>query len=69
MPWSIAPALTFAIQIIKHRALIAGLRKRMYDWLQATDGMQIPLRREAGGRSDRRGPKNVKEYKFHGENK
>ena len=53
----------------EHRALIANLRKRMYDWLEATDGMQIPLRRERGGRSDKRGPKNVKEYRFHGESK
>ena len=53
----------------EHRTLIADLRKRMYDWLEATDGMQIPLRRERGGRSDKRGPKRVKEYRFHGENK
>lgn len=29
----------------------------MYDWLETTDGMQIPLRREVGGKSDKRGPK------------
>ena len=53
----------------EHRKLVADLRKRMYDWLEQTGGMQIPLRREVGGKSDKRGPKAVKEFKFYEENK
>jgi N-acetylglucosamine-6-sulfatase len=53
----------------EHKALIADLRKRMYDWLEKTDGMQIPLRREVGGKSDKRGPKAAKEFRFHEESK
>ncbi len=53
----------------EHRKLVADLRKRMYDWLESTDGMQIPLRREVGGKSDKRGPKAVKEFKFHEESR
>jgi hypothetical protein len=37
--------------------------------LQKTDGLQIPIRRESGFRSDKRGPKAVKEFKFHNENR
>jgi len=53
----------------EHRTLVASLRKRMYDWLERTGGMQIPLRREVGGKSDKRGPKAVKEFKFYEESK
>ncbi len=53
----------------EHRTLVADLRKRLYDWLEKTDGMQIPLRREVGGKCDKRGPKAVKEFKFHEEGK
>jgi len=49
----------------EHRTLVADLRTRMYDWLEKTDGMQIPLRREVGGKSDKRGPKTASEFKFH----
>jgi len=51
----------------EHRTLVADLRKRMYDWLETTDGMQIPLRREVGGKSDKRGPKEASEFRFHQE--
>jgi N-acetylglucosamine-6-sulfatase len=51
----------------EHRTLVADLRKRMYDWLEKTNGMQIPLRREVGGKSDKRGPKATTEFKFHEE--
>jgi arylsulfatase A-like enzyme len=50
----------------EHKQLVAGLKKRLFDWLDRTDGMQIPLRRE-GGRSDKRGPKKVKEIRYYGE--
>ena len=49
----------------EHRQLIRQLRSQMYDWLERTDGMKIPLQRERGGRSDKRGPKKVKEYKYY----
>jgi len=51
----------------EHRTLVADLRKRTYDWLEKTNGMQIPLRREVGGKSDKRGPKITTEFKFHEE--
>jgi N-acetylglucosamine-6-sulfatase len=53
----------------EHRTLVAGLRGRLYDWLEKTGGMQIPLRRETGAKSDKRGPKTVKELKFYEQNK
>jgi len=49
----------------EHQGLVKKLRARLYDWLEKTDGMQIPLRREVGGKSDKRGPKATKEFKFH----
>jgi N-acetylglucosamine-6-sulfatase len=53
----------------EHKKRIAQLRARMYAWLERTDGMKIPLRQERGGRSDKRGPKKVKEYKYYGDTK
>ncbi len=53
----------------EHKSLINELRNRLYDWLEKTDGMQIPLRREIGGKSDKRGPKQVKQYKYYGQSK
>jgi N-acetylglucosamine-6-sulfatase len=49
----------------EHKQLVASLKRRLYDWLEKTGGMQIPLRREVGGRSDKRGPRRVKEYKYY----
>lgn len=49
----------------EHAGLIEQLRTRMYDWLEQTDGMMIPLRREKGAKSDKRGPKTVKEWKYY----
>jgi N-acetylglucosamine-6-sulfatase len=48
----------------EHEQLVSELKKRLYDWLEKTGGMQIPLRREVGARSDKRGPRQVKEYKY-----
>jgi len=53
----------------EHKQLVASLKKRLYDWLDRTGGMQIPLRREIGGRSDKRGPKQVKQFKYYGQSK
>ncbi|MHC4540327.1 MAG: sulfatase/phosphatase domain-containing protein, partial [Planctomycetota bacterium] len=49
----------------EHAALIEQLRTRMYDWLERTDGMTIPLRRVKGFKGDKRGPKRVKEYQYY----
>lgn len=40
----------------EHQALIQELNKRVFDWLQETGGMQIPLKRDRGTRRDKRGP-------------
>jgi len=37
--------------------LIKQLNKKVYDWLESTDGMQIPLRRDIFWRADKRKPK------------
>jgi N-acetylglucosamine-6-sulfatase len=55
------------IDASEHRDLVNTLRKRMYDWLEQTSGMQIPLRREIGARSDKHGPRTVKELKYYGQ--
>jgi hypothetical protein len=49
--------------------LVADLRKRIYDWLEKTNGLQILLRREVGFKSDKRGPKAVEELKFYEQNR
>jgi N-acetylglucosamine-6-sulfatase len=53
----------------EHQNRVNALRKQMYDWLEQTNGMQIPLRREIGFKGDKRGPKKVKEYKYYGESR
>ena len=53
----------------EHQDRIKKLRSRMYNWLEGTDGMQIPLRREGGFKGNKRGPKKVKEFKYYGENR
>jgi N-acetylglucosamine-6-sulfatase len=49
----------------EHQDLIKKLRIRMYEWLESTGGMQIPLRRDIGFKGNKRGPKKVKQYKYH----
>ena len=44
---------------------IEELRERLYAWLEETDGMQIPLRPEGDSKGNLRGPRKVKEYRFH----
>jgi N-acetylglucosamine-6-sulfatase len=40
----------------EHRAIITDLNRRLFDWLDQTGGMLIPLRRDAGLRMDKRKP-------------
>jgi N-acetylglucosamine-6-sulfatase len=53
----------------EHQDRIKQLRNRMYTWLEETDGMKIPLRRDVGFKGNKRGPKKVKKYLYHGDNK
>ncbi len=53
----------------QHLKLVSSLRKQMYDWLEQTNGMQIPVRREIGFKGDKHGPKRVKEYKYYEKSK
>lgn len=39
----------------EHQELVRQLNKKVYDWLESTEGMQIPLRRDIGWRADKRG--------------
>ncbi len=50
-----------------HKQLIEELNKRLFNWLQETDGMKIPLRPDIGFRGNKRGPRKVSIYKFYGE--
>jgi len=49
----------------EHKQRVRQLKKRIYDWLQSTGGMQIPLRVDPSFKGNKRGPKKVKEYKFY----
>jgi arylsulfatase A-like enzyme len=40
----------------EHQKLIKQLNDRMFEWLEKTDGMLIPLRRDSGGRAVERNP-------------
>jgi len=51
----------------QHKKLVEELNKRLFDWLQETDGMKIPLRPDMGFRANMRGPKKVSIYKYYGE--
>ena len=44
----------------EHQKLIKQLNKRMFDWLEKTDGMLIPLRRDSGGRAVERNPNKIR---------
>jgi len=44
----------------EHQKLIKQLNKRMFDWLEKTDGMLIPLRRDSGGRAVERNPDKIR---------
>ncbi len=53
------------IDVPEHQDRIKQMREQLYSWLERTDGMQIPLRREGGFKGNLRGPEKVKEYKYH----
>jgi arylsulfatase A-like enzyme len=40
----------------EHQDLIKELNKKMYDWLESTNGMLIPLKRDPAYRMDKRKP-------------
>jgi len=40
----------------EHQNLVDQFNKEMWDWLEQTGGMQIPLRRDQGFRGNKRGP-------------
>ncbi len=40
----------------EHKKLVKQMNKKMYDWLERTNGMLIPLRRDQGGRLIERSP-------------
>ena len=48
----------------QHKKLIEELNKKLFNWLEETDGMKIPLRPDAGSQSDQRGPKKVSTFRF-----
>jgi N-acetylglucosamine-6-sulfatase len=47
------------------QALVRKMHKRLFDWLEETNGMLIPLRRNLGFQGNKRGPKKVSEYKYY----
>lgn len=44
----------------EHQKLIKQLNNRMFDWLEKTDGMLIPLRRDAGTQQNKRNPDKIR---------
>jgi N-acetylglucosamine-6-sulfatase len=44
----------------EHQKLIKQLNDRVFEWLEKTDGMLIPLRRDSGGRQDKRNPDKIR---------
>jgi hypothetical protein len=46
------------IDSAEHRQIILDLNKEMFDWLEETDGMLIPLRRDPPYQMKKRRPKN-----------
>jgi N-acetylglucosamine-6-sulfatase len=44
----------------EHQKLIKQLNDRMFDWLEKTDGMLIPLRRDSGTQQNKRNPDKIK---------
>jgi N-acetylglucosamine-6-sulfatase len=53
----------------QHKKLIEELNKKLFNWLEETDGMKIPLRPDAGSQSNQRGPKKVSTFNFFEETK
>ena len=44
----------------EHQGLIKNLNSRMFDWLEETDGMLIPLRRDTAFRAIERDPSKIR---------
>ena len=44
----------------EHQKLIKQLNNRMFDWLEETDGMLIPLRRDTNWRAIERNPDKIR---------
>ena len=44
----------------EHQKLIKQLNNRMFDWLEKTDGMLIPLRRDRGTQQNKRNPDKIR---------
>ena len=44
----------------EHQKLVRQLNDRMFEWLEKTDGMLIPLRRDSGGRAVERNPDKIR---------
>jgi N-acetylglucosamine-6-sulfatase len=40
----------------KHKVLVKQMNTKLFDWLERTDGMLIPLRRDSGGQMNKRRP-------------
>ena len=53
----------------RHKKLIEELNKKLFNWLQETDGMKIPLRPDAGSQYNQRGTKKVSTFNFFEEKK
>jgi arylsulfatase A-like enzyme len=45
----------------EHQKLVKQLNDRMFEWLEKTDGMLIPLRRDTGGRAVERNPDKIRQ--------
>jgi arylsulfatase A-like enzyme len=52
--------MTNLIDSPKHQDLIKDLNNRMFEWLEKTDGMLIPLRRDQGFRAIERNPEKIR---------
>jgi arylsulfatase A-like enzyme len=52
--------MTNLIDSPKHQDLIKDLNSRMFEWLEKTDGMLIPLRRDQGFRAIERNPEKIR---------
>ena len=48
----------------KHQAIIKEMREHLFDILEKTDGMNIPLQRDRGGQSNKRNPAKDKPAEF-----
>lgn len=44
----------------EHQKLVKELNNRMFEWLEKTDGMLIPLRRDAGTQQNKRNPDKIR---------